>query len=67
MGCACALGALCAGADADVVAVLDRFGRALGTAFQFVDDVLGIWGVVQSWRRWHPKSPPARSWRGCTE
>lgn len=44
LGCACALGALCAGADREMVSALDGFGRQLGLAFQFVDDVLGIWG-----------------------
>ncbi|MFI6213366.1 polyprenyl synthetase family protein [Nocardia brasiliensis] len=44
MGCACALGALGAGAAPDQVAVMDRFGRELGVAFQCVDDYLGIWG-----------------------
>ncbi|MGW4370736.1 polyprenyl synthetase family protein [Nocardia takedensis] len=44
MGCACALGALCAGADADTVAGMTAFGRDLGMAFQFVDDLMGIWG-----------------------
>ncbi|MBF6125616.1 polyprenyl synthetase family protein [Nocardia brasiliensis] len=44
MGCACALGALCAGADEDTVAMMDRFGRELGVAFQIVDDLIGIWG-----------------------
>ncbi|WP_328387511.1 polyprenyl synthetase family protein [Nocardia sp. NBC_00416] len=44
MGCACALGALCADADADTVAAFDHFGRELGAAFQFTDDVLGIVG-----------------------
>lgn len=44
MGCACALGALCAGADAVVVSAMDTFGRELGIAFQCVDDVLGVWG-----------------------
>ncbi|WP_281918956.1 polyprenyl synthetase family protein [Nocardia sputorum] len=44
MGVACALGALCADADAATVAAFDRFGRELGVAFQFADDVLGIVG-----------------------
>ncbi|MFI9503636.1 polyprenyl synthetase family protein [Nocardia sp. NPDC052566] len=44
MGCACALGALCAGADPCTIARMDRFGRELGLAFQFTDDILGIWG-----------------------
>jgi geranylgeranyl diphosphate synthase type I len=37
-------GALLAGADDRTVAALDRFGTALGTAFQLVDDDLGVFG-----------------------
>ncbi|QLL06592.1 geranylgeranyl diphosphate synthase IdsB [Mycobacterium vicinigordonae] len=44
MGCACALGALSAGADATTVCALDRFGYELGLAFQIVDDLIGLWG-----------------------
>ncbi|MEV6770125.1 polyprenyl synthetase family protein [Nocardia sp. NPDC051030] len=44
MGCACALGALCAEAPPDVVEELDHFGREIGAAFQLMDDVMGIWG-----------------------
>ncbi|MFG1797664.1 polyprenyl synthetase family protein [Nocardia sp. NPDC049149] len=44
MGCACALGALCAKADRTTVSAMDTFGRELGMAFQFVDDFIGIWG-----------------------
>ncbi|MFC7916578.1 MULTISPECIES: family 2 encapsulin nanocompartment cargo protein polyprenyl transferase [unclassified Streptomyces] len=44
IGCACALGALYAGASADDVAALDAFGRQAGLAFQLIDDVIGIWG-----------------------
>lgn len=44
LGVACALGALLAGAGAERVAELERFGRELGVAFQLVDDLLGIWG-----------------------
>ncbi len=44
LGCACALGGLSAGAPPAVVTALDRFGRELGLAFQFVDDLIGIWG-----------------------
>ena len=44
MGCACALGALTAGADAVIVSAMERFGFQLGLAFQIVDDVMGIWG-----------------------
>ncbi|MEV5339554.1 polyprenyl synthetase family protein [Streptomyces sp. NPDC052676] len=44
MGCACALGGVLAGADAEQVRGLRDFGRRLGVAFQCADDVLGIWG-----------------------
>ncbi|WP_433574730.1 polyprenyl synthetase family protein [Nocardia brasiliensis] len=44
VGCSCALGALCAGAEPAMVDALDRFGRELGMAFQFTDDLMGIWG-----------------------
>ncbi len=44
MGCACALGALSARADSATVSAMDSFGRELGLAFQFADDVIGIWG-----------------------
>lgn len=44
LGCACALGALYAGAPTHIVAGFDTFGRRLGLAFQLIDDVLGIWG-----------------------
>ncbi|MEV0638497.1 polyprenyl synthetase family protein [Streptomyces sp. NPDC050619] len=44
IGCACALGGVLAGADAERVRGLREFGRRLGVAFQCADDVLGIWG-----------------------
>ncbi|MFF4394801.1 polyprenyl synthetase family protein [Streptomyces sp. NPDC001480] len=44
LGCAAALGATLGGAPEATVAALDEAGRALGVAFQLVDDVLGIWG-----------------------
>lgn len=44
LGCACALGALYAGAGEEDVEALDAFGRAAGLAFQLIDDVIGIWG-----------------------
>jgi geranylgeranyl diphosphate synthase type I len=44
LGCACALGALYAGAEASVVAAMDHFGRQAGLAFQLIDDLIGIWG-----------------------
>ncbi|MEV5881589.1 family 2 encapsulin nanocompartment cargo protein polyprenyl transferase [Streptomyces sp. NPDC052020] len=44
LGCACALGALYAGAAPEDVDALDAFGREAGLAFQLIDDVIGIWG-----------------------
>ncbi|GHJ35899.1 polyprenyl synthetase [Streptomyces sp. TS71-3] len=44
IGCACALGALYAGAGPQEVSALDAFGRQAGLAFQLIDDVIGIWG-----------------------
>ncbi|MFK4143865.1 family 2 encapsulin nanocompartment cargo protein polyprenyl transferase [Streptomyces sp. NPDC004065] len=44
LGCACAVGALYAGAAGEVVEALDAFGRQAGLAFQLIDDVIGIWG-----------------------
>ncbi|MET9266888.1 polyprenyl synthetase family protein [Amycolatopsis sp. NPDC004079] len=39
-----AIGAVLAGAPAEVVDALSVFGEEIGLAFQLVDDVLGIWG-----------------------
>ncbi|MGN9792575.1 family 2 encapsulin nanocompartment cargo protein polyprenyl transferase [Streptomyces sp. OZ13] len=44
LGCACALGALYAGADEEQAAAMDAFGREAGLAFQLIDDLIGIWG-----------------------
>lgn len=44
LGCACALGAAAAGSAAAGAGHLRSFGDRLGLAFQFVDDLLGIWG-----------------------
>jgi geranylgeranyl diphosphate synthase type I len=44
IGCSCALGVLYGGGRAEQVAQLRGFGERIGLAFQFVDDVLGIWG-----------------------
>ncbi|MEV6212399.1 family 2 encapsulin nanocompartment cargo protein polyprenyl transferase [Kitasatospora sp. NPDC051914] len=44
LGCACALGALYAGAEEAAADVLDAFGREIGLAFQLIDDLIGIWG-----------------------
>ncbi|MDN3296994.1 family 2 encapsulin nanocompartment cargo protein polyprenyl transferase [Streptomyces ficellus] len=44
LGCACALGALYAGAGGAEIEALDAFGREAGLAFQLIDDLIGIWG-----------------------
>jgi geranylgeranyl diphosphate synthase type I len=48
LGCACAMGALYgeAAVDGDLSDVdrMRTFGEKLGLAFQFVDDLLGVWG-----------------------
>ncbi|MER6911621.1 family 2 encapsulin nanocompartment cargo protein polyprenyl transferase [Streptomyces sp. NPDC000594] len=44
LGCACALGALYAGADLERTEAMDGFGREAGLAFQLIDDLIGIWG-----------------------
>ncbi|MFI6285403.1 family 2 encapsulin nanocompartment cargo protein polyprenyl transferase [Streptomyces sp. NPDC051018] len=44
LGCACALGALYAGAGQEETAAMDAFGREAGLAFQLIDDLIGIWG-----------------------
>jgi geranylgeranyl diphosphate synthase, type I len=44
LGAACAIGALFGGGDPHRVGRLRDFGELVGLAFQFVDDLLGIWG-----------------------
>ncbi|MFC9993965.1 polyprenyl synthetase family protein [Nocardia sp. NPDC127526] len=44
LACACALGALCAGADHRVVSAMHTFGAELGLVFQLIDDAIDIWG-----------------------
>jgi geranylgeranyl diphosphate synthase, type I len=44
MAAATALGALAGGATEPAQRRMHRFGSRLGLAFQFVDDLLGIWG-----------------------
>lgn len=44
VGCACGLGALIGGGDAERVRRLRTFGEQVGLAYQHVDDLLGIWG-----------------------
>ncbi|MFI6639058.1 polyprenyl synthetase family protein [Streptomyces sp. NPDC050504] len=48
MGCACALGALAAGAGEARASHLASFGRHLGVAFQIADDLLDIFGTPRS-------------------
>jgi geranylgeranyl diphosphate synthase type II len=40
--CACRMGGLCAGAGGDKLAAIDTYGRAIGLAFQIVDDILDV-------------------------
>lgn len=42
----CELGGIAAGADADLLAVLEDFGRDVGLAFQVADDVLDATGTT---------------------
>jgi geranylgeranyl diphosphate synthase type I len=44
LGASCALGALFGGGRPDQVEHLRSFGEQVGLAFQFADDLLGIWG-----------------------
>jgi geranylgeranyl diphosphate synthase, type I len=44
LGASCALGALYGNGRPDQVEHLRSFGERVGLAFQFVDDLLGIWG-----------------------
>jgi geranylgeranyl diphosphate synthase type I len=44
LGVSCALGALAGGADDETAQLLRKFGNHIGTAYQLVDDLLGIWG-----------------------
>jgi geranylgeranyl diphosphate synthase, type I len=44
LGCACALGASFGDGAPEQIGHLRGFGERLGLAFQFVDDLLGIWG-----------------------
>jgi geranylgeranyl diphosphate synthase type I len=44
LGASCALGALAARGDPEAAERFGAFGRAIGLAFQHIDDLLGIWG-----------------------
>ena len=43
----CRMGAIAAGADGAVLEAVTRYGRALGLAFQIVDDVLDVTGTPE--------------------
>jgi geranylgeranyl diphosphate synthase type I len=47
MACACSIGAIGAGAPAELAMGLAGFGAHAGLAFQLTDDLLGIWGAPQ--------------------
>jgi len=44
LACSASLGAVLAGAGDELVNALAEYGSRLGTAFQLIDDLLGIWG-----------------------
>jgi geranylgeranyl diphosphate synthase type I len=44
LACSASLGAVLADAPQEIVDGLAEFGSRLGTAFQLIDDLLGIWG-----------------------
>jgi geranylgeranyl diphosphate synthase type I len=44
VGASVAIGALIGGATSEQTKALQRFGQAVGLAFQIQDDILGIWG-----------------------
>ncbi|MCL9797206.1 polyprenyl synthetase family protein, partial [Frankia sp. AgKG'84/4] len=44
LACSASLGAVLAGAPQETVDALAEYGSRLGTAFQLIDDLLGIWG-----------------------
>ncbi|KAA9149068.1 polyprenyl synthetase family protein [Amycolatopsis acidicola] len=44
LGASCAMGAVAGGGGREQIRQLRSFGEEIGLAFQFVDDLLGIWG-----------------------
>jgi geranylgeranyl diphosphate synthase type I len=59
LGCAAAMGAEIAGADAATVEAMETFGFELGMGFQILDDILGIWGDAET------TGKPANDLRRC--
>lgn len=47
IGTACQLGALLASDDEGLIESYRRYGQELGTIYQMVDDVLGVWGAEE--------------------
>jgi geranylgeranyl diphosphate synthase type I len=47
LSCACLLGALAGGGSDEQVEHLGTFGALLGLAFQYADDLQGIWGTSE--------------------
>jgi geranylgeranyl diphosphate synthase, type II len=45
--CACRMGGLCAGAVREKLEAIDTYGRAIGLAFQIVDDLLDVTATVE--------------------
>jgi len=51
LGLSCRLGAICAGADAEICDRLARFGEKIGSAFQIQDDVLNVTGEFKKYKK----------------
>ena len=45
--CACRMGGLCAGASGERLDAIDTYGRAIGLAFQIVDDILDVTATAE--------------------
>lgn len=45
--CACRMGGLCAGAAGEKLEAIDLYGRAIGLAFQIVDDILDVTATAE--------------------
>ena len=45
--CSCRMGALCGGASGDTLDAIDAYGKAIGLAFQIVDDILDVTATAE--------------------
>ena len=70
--CACRMGALTAGASPDTLAAIDTYGRAIGLAFQIVDDILDVTATEEQMGKKTNKDsekgkltlpPPSSAWK----